>query len=581
MSLSQKQKNFISKSTVKNFLSCSSYQHTIFKQRRKMKIALAQLNYHIGNFNTNTAKIITAIEKAKAQQAEIIVFSELAIGGYPAKDLLQNTTFLKQCHESIETIASHCQNILCIIGAPVPNTDPEGKALYNAAVCLENGKVVHISKKGLLPNYDVFDEYRYFEPSRKFACFTYKNTKIALTICEDLWDDDQGNNSYVGNPMRELLQENPDLLINIAASPFSYVHYQDRVTVLKAQVAKANRPLIYVNQVGAQMDIIFDGRSLAIDQNGNICQELKKFEEDLQIIEYTNHKIQSSTKHIQQQDQEVALIHDALLLGLRDYFSKSGFKKAVLGLSGGLDSALVAALACEALGPENVLAVLLPSIYSSDHSIQDALDLVKNTNCNHQIIPIKDIAQAFESTLAPFFEGKQPDTAEENIQARTRGTLLMAISNKFGYILLNTSNKSEAAVGYGTLYGDMAGSISVIGDVYKSKAYDLARYINRDQEIIPINTIEKAPSAELRPDQKDSDSLPPYDLLDEILFFYIEKQKSKDEILALGFDQTTVERIMKLVNNAEFKRFQAPPILRISPKAFGPGRSMPLVAFYQ
>ncbi|WGQ13267.1 NAD+ synthase [Sphingobacterium faecium] len=546
-----------------------------------MKIALGQLNYHIGNFSSNTSKIIAAIEKAKAQQAEIIVFSELAIGGYPAKDLLQNAAFLNNCHDSLTVIASHCQDILCIIGAPIPNTDSEGKALYNAAVCLENGKIIHISKKGLLPDYDVFDEYRYFEPNRQFTCLTYKNTKIALTICEDLWDDDQGNNSYVGDPMQELLQENPDLLINIAASPFSYSHYQDRLAVLRSQIAKAKRPLIYVNQVGAHMDIIFDGRSLAIDENGAICCELKKFEEDLQIVDYSNQTIQSTTTYTEPQDQEIALIHEALLLGLRDYFRKSGFKKAVLGLSGGLDSALVAALACEALGAENVLAILLPSIYSSDHSIQDALDLVKNTNCAHHIIPIKDITQAFETTLAPFFEGQQPGIAEENIQARTRGTLLMAISNKFGHIVLNTSNKSEAAVGYGTLYGDMAGSISVIGDVYKSKAYDLARYINRNQEIIPVNTIDKAPSAELRPDQKDSDSLPPYDLLDQILFQYMEKQKSKEEIIALGFDESTVERITKLVNNAEFKRFQAPPILRISPKAFGPGRSMPLVAVYQ
>ncbi|UIR56234.1 NAD+ synthase [Sphingobacterium sp. SRCM116780] len=545
-----------------------------------MKIALAQLNYHIGNFSSNTAKIIAAIEKAKTQQAEIIVFSELAIGGYPAKDLLHNASFLYHCQEAITKIANACHDILCIIGAPIPNTDPEGKKLYNAAVCLENGKVTHMSKKGLLPTYDVFDEYRYFEPNRNFECFTYKNTKIALTVCEDLWDDDEGNNSYVGDPMIELRQENPDLLINIAASPFSYTHFQNRVAVLQSHVTKAKCPLIYVNQVGAHMDIIFDGRSLAFDQNGNICCELKKFEEDFQVVEYSNHTILSDAVPIIVADQEIALIHDALLLGLRDYFYKSGFKKAVLGLSGGLDSALVAALACEALGSENVLAILLPSIYSSDHSIQDALDLVKNTKCKHQIIPIKDVAQAFESTLAPLFEGLQADITEENIQARTRSTLLMAISNKLGYIVLNTSNKSEAAVGYGTLYGDMAGSISVIGDVYKSKAYELARYINRNGEIIPVNTIEKAPSAELRPDQKDSDSLPPYDLLDQVLFQYIEKEQSKEQIVALGFDETLVQRIVKLVNNAEFKRFQAPPILRVSPKAFGSGRSMPLVAFY-
>lgn len=546
-----------------------------------MKIALAQLNYHIGNFDSNTKKVLAAIEKAKQQQAEIIVFSELAVGGYPAKDLLRNATFLQNCHQALVTIANACTDILCIIGAPIANTDAEGKALYNAAVCLENGKITNIVKKGLLPTYDVFDEYRYFEPNRSFECIEYNNKKIALTICEDLWDDDDGNNSYVGDPMIELRAQQPDLLINIAASPFSYTHFKNRLAVLQSQVAKAKKPLIYVNQVGAHTDIIFDGRSLALDQNGNVVTELKKFKEDFQIIDFVNETLISDTDYIAAEDTDIALIHQALILGLRDYFGKSGFKKAVLGLSGGLDSALVAALACEAIGSENVLAILLPSVYSSDHSIKDALDLVEYTGCEHRIVPIKDIAQSFEDTLSPIFEGLKPDLTEENIQARTRGTLLMAISNKLGHIVLNTSNKSEAAVGYGTLYGDMAGSISVIGDVYKSKAYDLARYINRNKEIIPKNTIEKAPSAELRPDQKDSDSLPPYDLLDQVLFHYIEEEKSKEEIVALGFDESLVNRVVKLVNNAEFKRYQAPPILRISPKAFGPGRSMPLVAVYQ
>lgn len=544
-----------------------------------MKIALSQLNYHIGNFETNNQKIIDTIQKAKTEGAELIVFAELAISGYPAKDLLRNPAFLKQCYQSIESIAQHCQGIACIIGAPVPNQDGEGKLLYNAALLIEDGEVKNICKKSLLPDYDVFDEYRYFEPNQHVSCINFKGKTIALTICEDLWDDD-GPNSYVGDIMLELAKENPDLIINIAASPFSYTHFDSRKNVLMRNVIKGSAPLIYVNQIGAQTDIIFDGRSLALNKKAEVILELKAFEEDLQYVELQNNDLSSSSTYQPVKTSEISLIHDALILGLKDYFQKSGFKTAVLGLSGGLDSALVAALACEALGSENVLSVLMPSIYSTDHSLKDALDLVENTGCQHKIIPIKDIASAFEDTLAETFAGKEKDTTEENIQARTRGTLLMAISNKFGNILLNTSNKSEAAVGYGTLYGDMAGSLSVIGDVYKTQAYELAKYINREREIIPINTIVKPPSAELRPDQKDSDSLPDYDILDSILFQLIEMEKSREDVINLGFDEALVNRVNKLLCNAEFKRFQAPPILRVSPKAFGPGRSMPLVAKY-
>lgn len=543
-----------------------------------MKIALSQLNYHIGNFEQNNHKIIQAIQVAKASGAELIVFAELAIGGYPAKDLLRNSSFLDQCEQSVREIAQACQGIGCIIGAPVRNKDAEGKALYNTALLLENGEVKHTVKKSLLPDYDVFDEYRYFEPNKHVNCIQFHGKTIALTICEDLWDDD-GPNSYVGDIMLELAKEQPDLIINIAASPFSYTHFESRKNVLSRNVIKTNAPLIYVNQVGAHTDIIFDGRSLAFNKKAEIIGELDAFKEDMAYVELekdlTAFEENKAVNHT-----EISLIHQAIILGLKDYFQKSGFKKAVLGLSGGLDSALVAALACEALGPENVLSVLMPSIYSSDHSLKDALDLVKHTGCEHRIIPIKDIANAFEVGLAESFAGKSPDTTEENIQARTRGTLLMAMSNKFGHILLNTSNKSEAAVGYGTLYGDMAGSLSVIGDVYKTQAYQLANYINRDREIIPVNTIVKPPSAELRPDQKDSDSLPPYDTLDAILFQLVEMEKSASELIHLGFDEALVQRISKLLNNAEFKRFQAPPILRVSPKAFGSGRAMPLVAKY-
>ncbi|TDS15718.1 NAD+ synthase [Sphingobacterium paludis] len=540
-----------------------------------MKIALAQLNYHIGNFAENNKKIKDQIQRAKTEGANLIVFAELAVSGYPAKDLLRNQRFLDLCDESLKEIATLCQGISCIIGAPVRNTDPEGKPLYNAAILLEDGVIKLICKKSLLPDYDVFDEYRYFEPNSNVSCIDIQGTKVALTICEDLWDDETSNN-YVGDLMGELRKENPSVIVNIAASPFSYIHFENRLNVLRRNVIKAGCPLVYVNQVGAHTDIVFDGRSLAFDRKGEILAELKGFEEDFRIVDI----FALADAHTHTADSEIALIHQALILGIRDYFQKSGFTKAVLGLSGGLDSAIVAALACEALGADNVLAVLMPSIYSSDHSLKDALDLVNNTGCAHRIVPIKDIASSFEETLSETFSGREPDLTEENIQARIRGTILMAVSNKFGHILLNTSNKSEAAVGYGTLYGDMAGSLSVIGDVYKTQAYALAKHINREREIIPLNTIVKPPSAELRPDQKDSDALPEYDMLDSILFQLIELEKSGSEVVQSGFDETLVTRIAKLLHNAEFKRFQAPPILRVSQKAFGSGRAMPLVAKY-
>lgn len=545
-----------------------------------MKIALAQLNYHIGNFEGNEEKIIHAIASAKEASADLIIFAELAIGGYPAKDMLRNAVFVDACQASLERIAKHCNQIDCIIGAPIRNVDSEGKPLHNAAVVLSKGKIKQACKKSLIPDYDVFDEYRYFEPNRDARCINISGRKIALTICEDLWDNDH-DNSYKGDLMRELAAEKPELIINIAASPFSYTHVKKRLEVLTSNVLKSNAPLLYVNQVGAQTDIIFDGHSLAISKKGDVVMALKSFHEDIRYVQLGDDDLEVINP-VQQESpsSEIAAIHQALILGLKDYFCKSGFKKAVLGLSGGLDSAIVAALAVEALGAENVLAVLMPSIYSTDHSIKDAMDLVEYTGCKHLILPIQNIAQSFEAVLSGAFEGLAPDTTEENIQARTRGALLMAVSNKLGYILLNTSNKSEAAVGYGTLYGDMAGALSVIGDVYKTQAYELAKYINREREIIPINTIVKPPSAELRPDQKDSDSLPDYDILDAILYQLVELEKSGSEITLLGFDENIVKRVSRLVNNAEFKRFQAPPILRVSPKAFGAGRQMPLVGKY-
>ena len=544
-----------------------------------MKIAIAQLNYHIGNFDANTLKIIRAINQAKADGADLIVFAELAVCGYPAQDFLEFNEFIELCEKSIEHIAKACKGIACIVGIPIKNPQVEGKDLFNAAYFIEDTQIKQVVKKALLPNYDVFDEYRYFEPAREFKCIDIKGHKIALTICEDLWNIND-NPMYVDCPMDLLIQEKPDLMINIAASPFSYNQDEQRVLILGDNCRKYNLPLFYVNQVGAQTELIFDGGSLVLNKKGLVLDKMRYFHEEIKIYEFENGCITgfSPLAYIPQNDIEQ--IHHALILGIKDYFKKSGFSKAILGLSGGIDSALVCALAAEALGPENVMAVLMPSEFSSDHSITDALDLIKNLGCRHEIIPLKEAVLAFERMMKPSFKDLPFDVAEENIQSRSRAIILMAMSNKFGYILLNTSNKSECAVGYGTLYGDMAGAIGVLGDLYKTQVYQLSEYINRNGELIPMNSILKAPSAELRPGQKDSDSLPEYDALDKILFQYIELKKSSLAIIAQGFDEKLVLRILKMVNIAEFKRKQAAPILRISPKAFGMGRRIPVVGKY-
>jgi NAD+ synthase (glutamine-hydrolysing) len=544
-----------------------------------MKIALAQLNYQIGNFELNTKKIIESLEKGKQEGADLVVFAELAVCGYPPRDFLEFEEFIELCEKSAEEIAAHTQDIACIIGLPVKNPQIAGKDLFNAAYFLEKGEVKSIIRKALLPNYDVFDEYRYFEPATTFECIEFMGHKIAVTICEDLWNINN-NPLYVSNPMDELIKEQPELMINIAASPFSYVHDDERVEVLAGNARKYQLPLLYVNQVGAQTEIIFDGGSLAFDKSGNLLDEMAYFKEDFKVYNFEAQQLSGMMAVSRQNLPDVGQIHDALILGIQDYFGKSGFNKAVLGLSGGIDSAIVCALACRALGPENVMAVLMPSKYSTDHSIDDAMDLVNNIGCMHEVIPIKDAAEAFDQMMAPVFKDLPFNITEENIQARCRGIIVMAMSNKFGYIVLNTSNKSECAVGYGTLYGDMCGAIGVIGDVYKTQIFQLARYINKDREIIPENTIVKPPSAELRPDQKDSDSLPDYDQLDKILYQYIELKQSSRSIMAQGYDEALVRKIIKMVNTAEFKRYQTPPILRVSPKAFGMGRRMPIVGKY-
>ena len=547
-----------------------------------MKIALAQLNYHIGNFESNTAKIIDHIKKARTNGADLVVFAELCVPGYPSRDFLEFDEFIDLCETSAQKIAAECTDIACIIGLPTPNHRLEGKELNNSAYFIENGKVTGVAHKALLPNYDIFDEYRYFEPATEFNCIDFKGHRIALTICEDLWNTIE-NPLYITRPMDILMQQEPDVMINIAASPFAYNHDEERIEILSDNAKRYQLPLLYVNNVGAQTELIFDGGSLVFDNTGKMLDEMPYFEESVAYYDLDEKGAitfeHPSTLRTEKQS-DIEQIHKGIILGIKDYFYKSGFKQAILGLSGGIDSAVVCALAAEALGPKNVMAVLLPSRFSSDHSIKDAEDLVKNLGCLHETIAIKDITEAFETTLKPQFDGLPFNIAEENIQSRSRAVVLMAMCNKLGYILLNTSNKSEAAVGYGTLYGDMCGGLSVIGDVYKTQVFELARHINKDREIIPINSITKPPSAELRPDQKDTDSLPEYDVLDKILAEYIEGRSSSATIIKMGYDEKTVRRVIKLINLAEHKRYQTPPILRVSPKAFGMGRRMPIVGKY-
>lgn len=444
-----------------------------------------------------------------------------------------------------------------------------------------------------MPNYDVFDEYRYFEPAYDWNVVEFKGKKLAVTICEDIWN--LGDNPlYRICPMDILMKQKPDVMINLSASPFDYTHDEDRKATIKANVLKYKLPMFYCNAIGSQTEIVFDGASLVFDKHGNLCHQMPMFEEAVDVIELNdegtiNGKILEPASRVPdkeltpqyfEKNLNIHQVYDAIVLGIRDYFAKMGFTKAIIGSSGGIDSAVTLAIACTALGNENVRAILMPSQFSTSHSVDDAEQLSKNIGNPYEIIPIKNIFESFLTELKPVYKDLPFGLAEENIQARIRGNLLMAIANKFGYILLNTSNKSELATGYGTLYGDMAGGLGVLGDCYKMQVYELAKYINRRGEIIPASIIAKAPSAELRPNQKDSDSLPEYDLLDKILYQYIERRQGPNEIKALGFDAELVDRVLKLVNTNEYKRNQFCPIIRISPKAFGVGRRVPIVGKY-
>jgi len=611
-----------------------------------MKIFLAQQNYHIGNFEQNAAKIIGGIKMAKEAGADLVMFSELCTCGYPPRDFLEFNDFVRQCYATLDIIKEHADDIGVLVGSPAYNPQREGKDLFNAAFLLHEKQIKAEIHKTLLPNYDVFDEYRYFEPAYEWKCIEFKGKKLAVTICEDIWN--LGDNPlYRITPMEMLIKEKPEVMLNISASPYNYAADVVRRSIMEAHTLKYGLPMLYCNAVGSQTEIVFDGGSLVYDANGNMMKEMKYFEEDYYLAEVAapsnspiggepntqNQKMRHSSTGTRVAESEesnnpstttlsevsemvtsptggsqkgarkyyyspaevgrdsdtlkyltepknIQEIHDALILGIRDYFGKMGFKKATLGASGGVDSAVVQALAVEALGKENVHVLLMPSQYSSDHSVSDAEQLCINLGNRYDIVPIKEVYDSFLHTLHPIFKDLPFSVAEENMQSRTRGNLLMGVANKFGYILLNTSNKSELATGYGTLYGDMAGGLGVLGDLYKTQVYALGRYINKDKEIIPNNILVKEPSAELRPNQKDTDSLPDYDTLDRVLYQYIELRQGPKEIIAQGYDAKLVARILRLVNTNEYKRNQFCPIIRVSSKAFGVGRRLPIVAKY-
>ena len=544
-----------------------------------MKIALAQINPTVGDLPGNGRKIIDFSQRARSSGADLVVFPELSVTGYPPQDLLESSFFMDAVVQTLDHIADRIPTDLgVIVGAPVPNPSPIGKRLFNAAMLLENGEQKAVVRKQLLPTYDVFDENRYFESAESCNVVAWRGLKLGLHVCEDMWNNEEQALYYLyeQNPIDALAEQGADVFINISASPYYTGKHAVRNRLIEESCQEHDIPFVYVNQVGANTELIFDGDSRVHDANGRLIQNASSFTEDLLIWEM------GSTPHLAPYDRlEIKNVHDALVMGIRDYFEKTGaFSKALIGLSGGIDSAVTCALAVHALGPEKVVGVTMPSKYSSSGSVDDSIALAEAYGIPCHNIPIVPAVEAFDTMLTDAFAGTPPGVAEENIQARTRGVTLMAMSNKFNYLLLTTGNKSEMSVGYATLYGDMNGGLAVLADVFKMQVYALAEYINEaaGRELIPRNTITKPPSAELRPDQKDQDSLPPYPLLDEILRRYIEEQQDLDQISA-GLQQESdfILDILRKVDRNEYKRRQAPPGLRISKKAFGVGRRLPIV----
>jgi NAD+ synthase (glutamine-hydrolysing) len=545
-----------------------------------MRIGLAQLNTTVGDLTGNRRLILDAYHALVAQGAELVVYPELVICGYPPRDLLFKRSFVPDIEATLADIATQIGDVPALIGTVAANPAPEGRRFFNAAAFCQNGCVVSVAHKCLLPTYDVFDEDRYFEPaSTSPSIITLHGKKVGVTICEDIWTHPQlaPRNLYHFQPLQWLAGQQLDLMVNLSASPWHHGKGHLRTQLVTDAARQLGCPVVYVNSVGGNDELIFDGRSLVASADGQVTATLPAFESVTRVVD-----LASTTPLPAPAGQlgELADIHAALVLGLRDYAHKSGFKKALIALSGGIDSALVAELAVEALGADNVIGVSLPSAISSQHSRDDARDLARNLGIRFETIAIADTVAAAETALGPVFAGRPRDVTEENIQARVRGVVMMALSNKFGALLLTTGNKSEVAVGYCTLYGDMCGGLAVISDVFKTQVYDLCRWINRDREIIPVNTIEKPPSAELRPGQVDQDSLPPYDVLDAILKGYVEEGFSRRDLVAQGFTDTVVNDIARKVDLNEYKRKQMAPGLKITPLAFGVGRRIPIVQKY-
>lgn len=562
-----------------------------------MKIAIAQLNPTIGDLVGNAQQILQAAQRATDRQIQLLLTPELSLCGYPPRDLLLNPSFVAATQATLQQLAQDLPpDLSVLVGTVEPNLQAQqtgGKPLFNSMALLQGGNIQQRFHKRLLPTYDVFDEDRYFAAGQVPNCFELDGLNIGVTICEDLWNDEAfwGQRRYLHNPIADLAAIGVDLTINLSASPYTVGKQKVREAMLGHLARRYDQPIIYANQVGGNDDLIFDGNSVAVNRHGQVVGRAAAFGTDWLELTFDPHlgdllpsAIAPAPVH------ETAEIWQALVLGVRDYARKCGFSKIVLGLSGGIDSALVAAIAVAALGPDRVLGVLMPSPYSSEHSVQDALALVKNLGIAYEILPIADLMQAFDRTLAPVFGDRQPDITEENLQSRIRGTLLMAIANKLGHLLLSTGNKSEMAVGYCTLYGDMDGGLAAIADVPKMQVYALCQWLNQGgweaalgpgQAVIPENILTKAPSAELRPDQVDADSLPPYPILDDILARLLEEHQSLEEIVAAGYDAALVQKVATLVDRSEFKRKQAPPGLKITDRAFGTGWRMPIAKRWQ
>ena len=548
-----------------------------------MKVTACQLNPKVGDFEGNLNKALKALDQARPLSPDLVIFSELFLMGYPPQDLLEKKWFMDKQAQALDRLAAASADLPdtgLILGAAVPTKKDTGRGCYNAAVLIHDGKIAFTQAKSLLPTYDVFDEARYFDPARQVKVVHFKEDVLGLCVCEDTWNDPgfwPDHRIYSHNPVETLAEGRPTLFINVSASPFHVGKDEFRYRLIRHHARKHAVPFVFVNQVGANDELIFDGGSMVLDRHGDPIALFPRFTEHVATVDT------EAPGHAEAfvAQEEIASVYQALVLGIQDYLGKSGFTTAVVGLSGGIDSAVTFALAARALGRDNVLGISMPSMYSSAGSVEDSRQLAANLGAAFKVVPITDMYNAYLAGLSPHFEGRSADVTEENIQARIRGNILMAFSNKFGNIVLSTGNKSEMAMGYCTLYGDMAGGLAVLSDAPKGMVYALADYMNREGEVIPRATIEKAPSAELRPNQKDQDTLPPYDILDQVLHLHVEEGLSSRDIVAQGFDPDMVSWVVRTINRNEYKRKQAPPGLKVTSKAFGIGRRMPIVAAYE